>query len=103
MKYLFLLLVIPLFITSCAKTTQFVKILVVKLILVKQKFMFLDLPIWVFLLKINIFDNKKLIGKLGPNSYLCWEISEGEHIIKCNSENEDYVILNVKSGMVYYL
>ena len=50
-----------------------------------------------------ILDGERAIGKLGPNSYLCWEREPGKTEIASDSENVSTVTLTVEKGKTYYI
>ncbi len=52
-------------------------------------------------MKIN--DGEKLIGKTGPNGYLCWEREPGRMLLVGKSENTDKFPLMVEKGISYYI
>jgi hypothetical protein len=66
----------------------------------------------------SVFENETLIGKIGSNGYVKWNIPEGQSKISVNpvganlqstsnkgafSLNQDYFTINAKMGVVYYL
>ncbi len=55
-------------------------------------------------IKMKIYQDDKLIGKLGPKSYLSWEVdpSKGAITIISKSENKDMLIISPKVGKTYY-
>ena len=56
-------------------------------------------------IKFGIYQDEKLIGKLGPKSYLAWNvIPNGREItIISKSENKDILTINPQAGKTYYI
>ncbi len=56
-------------------------------------------------IKMKIYQDNKLIGKLGPKSYLSWEVdpTKGDITIISKSENKDMLTISPKAGKVYYI
>lgn len=103
MKNLFVLTIVILF-SSCASTTQLAKFTSNKNLLSNQARIYILRPSIIGgSVKMKVFSNDKLIGKTGPKSYLCWDVNEGENIIRSNSENKDYFTVNAKGGKTYYI
>jgi len=89
---------------SCASTTQYVKF--------SDKNNSNSAKIYILRptsfgsgIKMKIYQDDKLIGKLGPKSYLFWEVSpsKGEIHIISKSENKDMLTINPKAGKTYYI
>lgn len=57
------------------------------------------------LVKFGVYQDTRdnLIGKLGPKSYLSWDMEEGEHKILARAETERFFTINAKAGKAYYL
>jgi len=55
--------------------------------------------------KFRVYEGDSLIGRLGPKSYLAWNIKpEGKEVtIVSRSENKDTFIINPKAGKTYYI
>jgi Holliday junction resolvase len=55
--------------------------------------------------KMRIFQDDKLIGKLGTKSYLSWEVdpTKGDIMIISKSENKDMLTISPKAGKTYYI
>lgn len=103
MKKLFSLLMVVI-LTSCASTTQLTKFTGNDKLMSNQARIYILRPsIAGGSVKMKVFSNDKLIGKTGPKSYLCWDVNEGEHVIRSNSENKDYFTINAKAGKTYYI
>ncbi len=56
-------------------------------------------------IKFKIYQDDKLVGKLGPKSYLAWNVdcSKGEFTVVSKSENKDMVRINPQPGKTYYI
>lgn len=56
-------------------------------------------------LRMKVFQNDKLVGKLGPKNYLTWEVNpdKGEVYISSKSENKDLVVIKPTAGRTYYI
>lgn len=56
-------------------------------------------------IRFRIFQDEKLIGKLGPNSYLSWTVKpDGKDLtIVSKSENKDMVTINPQPGKTYFI
>lgn len=56
-------------------------------------------------IKFKIYQDDKLIGKLGPKSFLAWNVdcSKGAFSIFSKSENKDMVRINPQPGKTYYI
>lgn len=56
-------------------------------------------------IKMKIYQDDKLIGKLGPKSYLSWEVdpTKGDITIISKSENKDMLTISPKAGKTYYI
>lgn len=93
------------FLGSCATTTQYAKFAGKEKLqsATTAKIYVLRPSMFGSAVKMKVFCNDKLMGKTGPKSYLSWEVPEGEHIIKSNSENKDYFTVNAKAGKTYYI
>ena len=103
-KFYFLFLTILLF-SSCASTTQFSKNAGTEPLneTNSAEIYVLRPSLFGTAVKMKIFCNDQLIGKIGPKSYLNWNVKEGEHIIKCKSENDETVTIKVIPGKSYYI
>jgi hypothetical protein len=56
-------------------------------------------------IKFGIYQDEKLIGKLGPKSYLAWSVKpDGKELtIMSKSENKDILTINPQPGKTYYI
>ena len=56
-------------------------------------------------IKFGIYRDEKLIGKLGPKSYLAWTVKpDGKELtIMSKSENKDMLTINPQAGKTYYI
>ena len=52
---------------------------------------------------MRVNDGETVIGKTGPNGYLCWEREPGEAEIRSKAENTSVVKLTVEQNQVYYI
>jgi hypothetical protein len=95
-----------LLLSSCASTTQYVKYSG------KELSKNSNAKIYVIrntnfgsAIKMKIYQDEKLIGKLGPKSFLSWEVdpSKGEISIISKSENKDMLTIKPKAGKTYYI
>lgn len=102
--------------SSCASTSQFVKFTGQSAELGTQKSRIYVLRSGTMkgaAVKMPIYCNNELIGKLGSKSYLCWDVEEGSYAItssteggligKNATENKDYFTINAKPGKTYYI
>jgi len=55
--------------------------------------------------KMKIYQDNELIGKLGPKNYLSWDVSpeKGDVTIVSASENKDSLTISPKAGETYYI
>lgn len=92
-------------IASCASTTQYVKLPdfsstadpeVARIYVIRP-------TAYGSARKMKIYEDDVLIGKLGPKSYLCWEVDEGRILLKSTLGNEDYYAIEAKKGKTYYV
>lgn len=105
MKTIFKLLFIILVLTSCASTTQYVKYSPVnsvtngkaKICIVRKRTAF------GASIKSKIYQDKKLVGKLGYASFLSWESEPKESFIIATTENKDSIKIDLKKDKIYYL
>jgi len=106
MKKLFQLICLTILITSCATTTQYVKYsgnepnneTNAKIYVIRS-------TNFGSAIKMKIYQDDKLIGKLGPKSYLSWEVDpkKGDITIISKSENKDMLTISPKGGKTYYI
>ncbi len=53
--------------------------------------------------KSRIINNDIFIGKTGPKSYICWDVDEGEQVIRSFTSYTDDFMINAKAGKTYYI
>jgi len=56
-----------------------------------------------YAVQIPITDSNNIVGKTGPNGYLCWERSPGTIIVEGRAENTSAVSINAQNGKAYYV
>lgn len=106
MKKLLPIICLTLLLASCASTTQYVKYLGKELNQEKNaKIYVIRSTNFGSSIKMKIYQDEKLIGKLGPKSYLAWEVdpSAGDITIISKSENKDMLTISPKAGKTYYI
>lgn len=93
-------------ISSCASTTQFVKYSDVlkepqkgysKIIVIRKNTAFGSA------ISSKIYQDNKLIGKLGYANVLSWQSKPIKTVIVATTENKDSLNLNLKENKTYYL
>lgn len=63
---------------------------------------------------VTVYQDEKVIGKLGPKSYLMFEVDAnkkttlgtafiGNNVRNKNEENQEFLTINPKEGKVYYI
>ena len=54
---------------------------------------------------VKVFQNKKLIGILGPKSYISWSVDseKGDVTIQSKTENKDGMVIKLEAGKTYYI
>ncbi len=106
MKIKSLIVVVSLILSSCASTFQYNKIAQpnsndeeMATICVLRPSSFGSA------IKFGIYQDEKLIGKLGPKSYLAWTVKpDGKELtIMSKSENKDMLTINPQAGKTYYI
>jgi hypothetical protein len=106
MRKILSIICLSLLITSCASTTQYVKFSG------NQPNNESNCKIYILRpstfgasIKMQIYQDEKIIGKLGPQSYLSWEAdpSKGDISIISKSENKDMLTISPKAGKTYYI
>jgi hypothetical protein len=53
--------------------------------------------------KIKVFANDAIVGKTGPNGYLCWDVKPGQYTLRSVAENVDYFNVYAKAGRTYFV
>lgn len=117
-NHLFSAIIVLLFLSSCASTTQFVKFTGNSTPNPTPKARIYILRTASFkggAVKMPIYCNGEIIGKIGSHSYLCWDVEEGKYNITSSTEgierilgqdateNKDFFVLNAKAGKTYYI
>lgn len=94
--------------TSCASTMQYTKLAnvdsfennddVARIIVFRPS-------VKASAVKFGIYQDDRLIGKLGPKSYLSWlvEANDEEIIILSKSEKKDILTIKPQKGKTYYI
>lgn len=103
MKKATFLLIITSLITACASTQQFVSFPTSPPSNQNAIIYILRPSKLATAVKMKTYCDDKLIGKTGPNGYLIFEVTEGEHNIKSVAENSVFLKLNCKAGQTYYI
>jgi hypothetical protein len=111
MKYLKLkkimqLLALSLILTSCASTLQYSKVAEANTVDPDKATIYVIRPtVFGSAIKFGIYQDDKLIGRLGPKSYLAWSVdADGNDIsIVSKSENKDMLNINPQPGKTYYI
>ncbi len=104
MKSISLLIILSLILTSCARTYQYAKTensneKEMATIYVVRPSLFGSA------IKFKIYQDEALVGKLGPKSYLAWNVKPGGNAlsIMSKSENKAIVKINPQPGKTYYV
>lgn len=105
MKKLTFLLILLLVLSSCSSTQQFAQFVeadsppvegMAKINVVRKK------SSYASAIKSKIYQNDKLIGKLGNGSYLSWETKPEAAFLVATTENRDSVQIDLKPNEQYY-
>ncbi|MBU2018193.1 MAG: DUF2846 domain-containing protein [Bacteroidetes bacterium] len=106
MKIKSLIVVVSLILSSCASTFQYNKIAqpnsndkeMATIYVLRRSSFGSAIKFW-------IYQDEKLIGKLGPKSYLAWTVKpDGKDLtIMSKSENKDMLTINPQAGKTYYI
>jgi len=97
------LILIGSLLASCASTTQYVKFPDKQLDENFSRIYVLRPSSFGSAVKMSIYENDKLVGKLGPKSYLKWDITEEEIRLYSKSENKDILTIKPVLGKTYYI
>ncbi|HRP88884.1 MAG TPA: DUF2846 domain-containing protein [Edaphocola sp.] len=106
MKNILILIISMLFLTSCASTFQYSKIASPNNSNNDMATIYVLRPSsFGSAIKFGIYQDEKLIGKLGPKSYLAWTVKpDGKEItIISKSENKDILTINPQPGKTYFI
>lgn len=106
MKIKSLIVVVSLILSSCASTFQYNKIAQPNSNDKEMATIYVLRPSsFGSAIKFGIYQDEKLIGKLGPKSYLAWTVKpDGKELtIISKSENKDMLTINPQAGKTYYI
>lgn len=106
MKIKSLIVVLSLILSSCASTFQYNKIAQPNSNDKEMATIYVLRPSsFGSAIKFGIYQDEKLIGKLGPKSYLAWTVKpDGKELtIMSKSENKDMLTINPQAGKTYYI
>lgn len=106
MKNNFLFIVLCFFISACASTVQYSSVVNTATGNPIQKSIYILRPSWFrSAIRFGIYEDDKLMGKLGPKSQLAWSASTSKKplIIKSKSENKDFVSIDPIPGKSYFI
>lgn len=106
MKIISLVVVLSLILSGCANTFQYNKIAQPNSDDKEMATIYVLRPSsFGSAIKFGIYQNEKLIGKLGPKSYLAWTVKpDGKKLlIMSKSENKDILTINPQPGKTYYI
>ena len=106
MKIKSLIVVVSLILSSCASTFQYNKIAQPNSNDKEMATIYVLRPSsFGSAIKFEIYQDEKLIGKLGPKSYLAWTVKpDGKELtIMSKSENKDMLTINPQAGKTYYI
>lgn len=106
MKKLLPIIFLSLLLGSCASTTQYVKFSGNETNNESNAKIYVLRPSsYGSGIKMNVYQDEKLIGKLGPKSYLSWEVdpSKGDITVISKSENKDMLTISPNAGKTYYI
>jgi len=103
MNNLLLLILSCLFITSCAVTTQYVDLPTGDLDGDLARIYVIRKSSLGSAIRMKIYEEGELIGKLGPKSYLSWDVAGDQVELLSRSENKVYLTLNLEPGKAYYV
>jgi len=107
MKKLILLFVTFILLSSCAATHQYNKFAAKEENIPegKARVYVLRTSALGSMVKFGVYQDSRenLIGKVGPKSYLSWDMEAGEHNILARAETERSVTINAIAGKTYYV
>ena len=106
MKIKSLIIVVSLILSSCASTFQYNKIAQPNSNDKEMATIYVLRPSsFGSAIKFGVYQDEKLIGKLGPKSYLAWTVKpDGKELtIMSKSENKDMLTINPQAGKTYYI
>lgn len=106
MKITSLIAISILVLTSCASTFQYNKIAQPSSNGAETATIYVIRPSYFgSAVKFGIYEDEKLVGKIGPKSYLAWTVeADGNALtVMSKSENKDRVTINPEPGKTYYM
>ena len=106
MKIKSLIVVVSLILSSCASTFQYNKIAQPNSNDKEMATIYVLRPSsFGSAIKFGIYQDEKLIGKLGPKSYLAWTVkTDGKELtIMSKSKNKDILTIYPQAGKTYYI
>ena len=106
MKKISLILLVCLVFVSCATTTQFVKYANKESVDKETARIYVIRPsTFGSAVTFNIFQDKKPVGKLGPKSFLLWDVKTNTGAIKIESKSENTAMITIQPlpGKTYYI
>ncbi len=56
-----------------------------------------------YAINTDIYEGETLRGRLGPKSFLSWEVDPGTVFLKCDTGKEGYYTIDAKQGKTYYI
>jgi hypothetical protein len=100
-KLIFLFVVI---LISCGSSSQFSKFTENDKLMSNRSRIYIIRPISdAGLWKCRVTSNGVLVGKNGAKGYICWDVDEGEQVIRSYSVYTDDFVINAKAGKTYYI
>jgi hypothetical protein len=105
-KLLLFLFAIPLLLTGCASTQQFVRFPdQTKVVEDPSKGrIYVMRPATVGCgISMEVADDGRIVGSTGSHGFLCWEREPGDAVVSSKAENTSAVKLNVQAGKVNYI
>lgn len=106
MKNLLHIMILCALLTGCASSFQYKKNANLNKVDEEMSTIYVLRPSsFAWALKFGIYQDDKLIGKLGPKSYLSWSVEpDGEEIkITSKSENKYMLTINPQPGKTYFI
>jgi hypothetical protein len=98
-----LLTIFSFLLVSCATTSQYVKFPKKEIDSSQSRIIVMRPSFFGSAIKFNIYQNDVLIGKLGPTSYISWDIPQREIRLKSSGENKEIMTINPSPGKIYYI
>ena len=104
MKNISLMVILSLILTSCAGTYQYTK--TANSNEKEMATIYVVRPSWfASAIKFKIYQGEALVGKLGPKSYLAWNVKPGDNALSIMSKSENKAIVKIspQPGKTYYV